>query len=208
MNTIRFIGDVHGMWTQYRRVITDCTFSIQVGDFGIGFPGWQKTDPQKIKGDHYFIRGNHDNPVVCQQHPNYLGDFGFKEDWGRLFFLGGGLSIDQKWRIQGRDWWPEEEVAYGILMNEVLPLYEKSKPDIVVTHECPMAIRTTLFSHHEDNEANRSRTIACLNSLFETHKPKFWFHGHHHLSQRKNILGTQFISLGMNADFYDHVLEV
>ena len=206
MNSVRIIGDIHGMWSSYRRIIAECPFSIQVGDFGIGFPGWQKNDPQKIKGKHYFIRGNHDNPMVCQQHPHYLGDFGFKEDWGRLFFLGGAFSIDQRYRIQGRDWWPEEEIAYSVLMNQVMPLYEKTKPEIVVTHDGPMAIRRFLFSHHADDERNKSRTIVCLDNLFEIHKPRFWFHGHHHISNRQNILGTEFVSLA-SSEFYDHVIQ-
>jgi len=194
------------MWTAYRRIISSCEFSIQVGDFGLGFPGWQKTDPQKLKGNHYFIRGNHDNPEVCQHHPNYLGDFGFKEDWNKLFFVGGGYSIDQEWRTQGVSWWPDEEIAYSVMMDKILPLYEQSRPNIVVTHDCPMAIRRYLSSHHVDEEADRSRTIACLDSMFEVHKPVYWFHGHHHMSHRADILGTKFISLA-SLEAYDHVLE-
>ena len=34
---MRFIGDVHGKFTQYKRLIADVPASIQVGDMGVGF---------------------------------------------------------------------------------------------------------------------------------------------------------------------------
>jgi predicted phosphohydrolase len=198
---IRFIGDVHGLWTSYRRIITDCEFSIQVGDFGIGFPGWEKTDPQKFKGDHYFIRGNHDNPMVCQQHPNYLGDYGFREEWGKLFYFGGAYSVDAEMRIPGRDWWYDEEIKYGEMLDKVLPLFEQTKPRIVVTHDAPKVIRDTLFSAHMD-EKMRTRTVKLCDTILEIHQPDFWIHGHHHTSKRQTIGPTTFISLS-SLEFYD-----
>ena len=70
--SMRFIGDVHGKWKKYKRIIKDCDASIQVGDLGLGFVrkhGWSAgqiySNPPHyamVKGDHKFIRGNHDNP--------------------------------------------------------------------------------------------------------------------------------------------------
>lgn len=201
IDTIRFIGDVHGLWTSYRKIITEAEHSIQVGDFGLGFPGWEKTDPYRFSGNHYFIRGNHDNPEICRHHPNYLGDFGYNPDLHSLFFMGGAFSIDRGIRIMGRDLWPDEEIPYGIMLDEVIPLYEKHKPRIVVTHDCPTIVRKGLKSIHQD-ELGRNRTVKCLDTLLEIHKPEFWIHGHHHIAQRKSFESTLFISLAI-LDFYD-----
>src|SRR5260370_16253241 len=75
---IRFIGDTHAKFPLYRAIATapvetdDPTNkifapSIQVGDFGMGF----RTAPI-LAPDHRFIRGNHDNPQLCAEHPNWI----------------------------------------------------------------------------------------------------------------------------------------
>jgi hypothetical protein len=40
MTSIRFIGDVHGKWKQYKNIIKDVPVTRQVGDFGVGFMKW------------------------------------------------------------------------------------------------------------------------------------------------------------------------
>lgn len=79
MKSIRFIGDVHGNWKRYKKIINDCDTSIQVGDFGVGFISkiteQVHSNPpydHMKRGDHRFIRGNHDNPNVCKSiHSGY-----------------------------------------------------------------------------------------------------------------------------------------
>ena len=41
---MRFIGDVHGKYGQYKKLIAEVDSSIQVGDMGVGFRrlgGWR-----------------------------------------------------------------------------------------------------------------------------------------------------------------------
>jgi hypothetical protein len=41
---IRFIGDVHARFDNYRSFIEGSSYSIQVGDFGIGFENILRQD--------------------------------------------------------------------------------------------------------------------------------------------------------------------
>lgn len=132
-----FIGDVHGktelltekLWS--REFIGKLAF--QLGDMGIGFRGVRLREfPRK----HFlWIRGNHDNPAWCREHPNYAGDFGYLAD-EQLFYLGGAWSIDKDWRTPGESWWEDEELDYKDL-DAAYQLYVKVKPRVVATHEAP-----------------------------------------------------------------------
>jgi hypothetical protein len=42
---MRLIGDIHGKFSQYKRIIKDCQASIQVGDMGVGFRSWPHGQP-------------------------------------------------------------------------------------------------------------------------------------------------------------------
>ena len=183
---IAFLGDVHGKWSQYRQLIGQYETTVQVGDMGFGFPGWQKTDPHKFKGNHHFIRGNHDSPEVIRRHPNYLGDFGYDAQLD-IFFVGGANSIDKAWRIPGSSWWEDEELSYTQFQN-VIDLYNKIKPRVVVTHDCPKTVQMFLVSHHDEN----SVTNMALQRMLEDHQPDVWIFGHHHKWFHNRIYGTIF----------------
>ncbi len=70
---MHFIGDVHGYVKTYLKYINRRIKgpSIQVGDMGMGFVKF----PDSWDDQHTFIRGNHDDPEVCQAHPNYRSKF-------------------------------------------------------------------------------------------------------------------------------------
>src|SRR5687767_13552182 len=105
---IRFIGDVHGKFEQYKRLIKDTTNSIQVGDMGVGFlktsgprVGEETGNPPHyamVRGNHRFIRGNHDSPAACSRHSQFIKD-GTVE--GNMMFVGGALSVDKHLRQEG-----------------------------------------------------------------------------------------------------------
>src|SRR5215475_1197882 len=105
-----FIGDVHGKFEPYKRLIKDRRDTIQVGDMGVGFQGWRNgelvylTNPpydRMVEGNHRFIRGNHDNPGVCRQQRQWIADGAVEGD---MMFVGGAFSIDREWRTEGLDW--------------------------------------------------------------------------------------------------------
>jgi len=195
---MRYIGDIHGKWDQYAKVIKDCDESVQVGDFGMGFINRNPHKEKRIndnlntamsKGNHRYIRGNHDDPAVCKQDPRCISDVSYENG---TMYIGGAHSIDQAWRTIGVDWWEDEELSYNDL-GLAIQTYEQVKPRIMVTHDGPDEICKQLFSY---NKEYPSRTRSAFNTMFEIHKPDIWIFGHWHINTRKTILGTEFICLG------------
>ena len=199
---MRFIGDVHGKWKQYKRIIKDVDDSIQVGDLGVGF--YSKRGPKvgqiadnpphyaMVRGNHRFIRGNHDNPFECSKHSQWIED-GYHDEVNDIFFVGGALSIDKAFRIEDWDWWSDEELSTEVLYN-LLDKYLLIKPKIMVTHDCPDSVSDILFLRQRFKE--KSRTGQALTAMFNACQPKLWIHGHWHIPSDTNINGTRFICLG------------
>lgn len=191
-----FIGDVHGKFTQYRRIIQEHPDSIQVGDMGIGFlrypHGERQQNPpydEMVATNAQFIRGNHDNPSVCKTHTQWIPD---GRVHGDMMFVGGAHSIDWKYRTEGFSWWKDEELSRED-MEKILDVYMVTKPVTMVTHDCPLSVIKHL--PHTHHFADNSRTQQFLQILLEVHKPKLWVHGHHHLSSDQVIDGVRFVCL-------------
>lgn len=180
---VRFVGDIHGRFNGYLKLVEGSEFSIQVGDFGIGFETLKNPIPD-LDGEHYFIRGNHDNPAKCRMQPNFLEDGPDSQDI--MFFLGGAYSVDNSLRTEGVDWWADEELTV-VELNKVLDAYELRKPSIVVTHDCPTV--TMPFPLYK----NPSRTSQALDAMYEIHPPKLWVFGHHHRNIDVVVDGTRFV---------------
>lgn len=201
----RFIGDVHGKFDQYKKIIKDVPRSIQVGDMGIGFKktqgprfGEEYSNPPHyavIKGDHRFIRGNHDNPASCAKHSQFIKD-GTVE--GNMMFVGGALSVDKQFRIEGLTWWKDEELSYQSL-QEMINLYIKTKPETMVTHECPESIACIIVGNLTGAWTDKldfpSRTRTAFQHMFSAHSPKYWIFGHWHTKLNVEVNGTRFICL-------------
>jgi hypothetical protein len=182
---MRFIGDVHGKFDQYLKLIESVPESIQVGDFGAGF----KPIPY-IGINHRWIRGNHDNPEISKGHPNWIPDGHYENG---MFFTGGALSVDAHSRTEGVDWWRDEELSYDECFS-FMDKYESIHPEIMVTHDLPQTVAMQIFGNHKSSI--RSRTRNFLDSLFFSHKPKLWICGHWHVREDVTIDGTRFIVLG------------
>lgn len=139
---MRLIGDVHGKYRQYHRLIQSCDSSIQVGDMGVGFryhgqramahgnPCANPSHQKMVRHNARFIRGNHDNPTVCRNHSQWIKD-GTIETINNLkfMFICGATSIDVHHRIESYSWWPDEELSVpelhhilisGLLKNQIL----------------------------------------------------------------------------------------
>lgn len=200
---IRFIGDVHGKFNKYKKKIKECDRSLQVGDFGVGFYNLKTDTPYSnppydhmARGEHRFIRGNHDNPGACKKHPFWVPDGGSVFGRNDIFCIGGAISIDKDRRTENYDWWHDEELTYAQLCN-ILDIYEVVKPSIVVSHECPDSVITRVC--HETGKFKYdipSVTRRCFDNMLEIHKPDLWIHGHWHLDYRMVHKGTEFIGLG------------
>ena len=178
----RFIGDIHGKIGEYLALTDSCEQSVQVGDFGYGF-----IDIPEIPPQHRFIRGNHDNPSLVKQSPNWIPD-GTRE--GNILYIGGAWSIDQSYRIEGKSWWVDEQCSYEELDRFLTEAYS-NPPQIVVSHDCPGLAVPYLFG----KESIQTRTGQALSALWQMYKPKLWLHGHWHNDIVKEINGTRFICL-------------
>jgi hypothetical protein len=212
-----FVGDVHGKTKQLEQYLWSPERIgkrvFQLGDMGIGFKGvtLREFSPKYF----LWIRGNHDAPDWCRQHPNYAGDYGYLPE-DKLFFLGGAWSIDWKWRVEGISWWHDEELSIEEL-NKAHQIYIDSKPEIVATHEAPTAAALEMLNNlvlakrteagytdstlakGEDYEYYKAklgcantRTSQALQQMFEIHQPKHWVFGHYHVRKDFTINGTQF----------------
>lgn len=190
---IRFIGDVHGKIDEYLSIISTCDRSIQVGDFGAGF-----VDLPNLSSNHQFIRGNHDSPQVCRNHPNWIKDGTFENN---IFFMGGAWSIDYALRTPGVSWWHDEELSYSDL-NDMISKYEQCKPEIMVTHDGPFSIMKSMFPYMPRS----SRTRHALQTMFDIHKPQIWIFGHWHENKHEVYDETNFICLD-ELNFIDYQLE-
>lgn len=180
-----FIGDVHGKFNEYDTVMKRGRDTFQVGDFGIGFPGYK---PRSWPMNHKFIRGNHDNPELCRKHPNYMGNFGYR---GGLFFMGGANSIDKIYRTEGKDWWPDEQLSVEQL-SDAIEQYERLKPSVLVTHMTGLEVQQHLFDF---SQVHTSRTLKALDIMWKNHQPKLWVFGHYHKSVDTFYRGCRIICL-------------
>lgn len=194
-----FIGDIHGDLKNYERLIHKYKSlnSIQVGDFGVGFPDY-KSKPvyinnifKDIPGTHRFIRGNHDHPESCMECHSYIPDGHIENN---MMFIGGASSIDKAYRTEGRDWWRNEELSYSKLM-QLLEVYEKNKPEIMVTHDCPEFV-TKKFGKILYEE--KSITRQAFDEFFKIHKPKYWIFGHWHISFNRVLNDCNFVCLNIS----------
>lgn len=205
MTMIRFIGDVHGKYGRYKKLIKGADRSIQVGDLGVGFRyhghsavrfGKAEQNPPydtMVRNNARFIRGNHDNPGVCKHHSQWISD-GTVEYLGssKTMFVGGATSIDIHRRMEGFSWWPDEELNINELYG-IVDKYSEVKPDVMVTHECPEQVAALLNNNFKLDR--KSATRQAFEVMFEMHKPKFWVHGHWHRSFDMEIYGTRFVCL-------------
>lgn len=186
MEKILIIGDVHGKIDNYWKIINNTKLpSIQVGDFG--FKKHHEWHLKNIDSSKHKINfGNHDDYTFLEEKHS-LSDYSIND---KYMSVRGADSIDKGYRIEGVDWWSNEELDYFQMQNAI-DLYIENKPNIMITHDCPQCIREYLFGIFD-----KSITSNGLGAMFEYHKPKVWVFGHHHISKDVNIMGTRFICLG------------
>ena len=210
MALTRIIGDIHGKFNPYlytplgigrnlKKNESPPERSVQVGDFGIGFANnhWHKlvNDWMIANPNHRFIRGNHDDPSKCKEMSGYIEDGTVEND---VMYIGGAWSIDHAYRLEGKDWWRDEELSIEEL-NRLIDVYSNVKPRVMITHDCPTAVAWEMFISKGHSLAGinqiKTRTGEALQAMFEIHKPQEWYFGHWHHTSRMNILGTEFTCL-------------
>lgn len=186
---ITVIGDVHGKYDRYHKIIRrteDHPYTVQLGDFGFRYDTLDNVDSTK----HLIIPGNHDNYDRCYNYPHFLGDYGYTTlNNVEFFYYRGAYSIDRQYRTIGIDWWEKEQVSIDQFM-EARELYIEIKPDLVITHDAPESIVPYLLP--PGSRLYQNTTGWALNELFNIHQPKRWRFGHFHKSWNMTINGTDF----------------
>ena len=179
------IGDVHGKIDSYWKILQTPEYqnekSIQLGDFGFKKQHmWHIRNVDNSR--HKVLFGNHDDYsfVNCNHS---LGHYGVYED---IFFIRGAFSIDRAYRMDGIDWWPEEEMSWKD-WNSCIDLFQKVKPRIVISHDCPAVARKEMWKIYD-----KSITSEGLQACLEMHQPDKWFYGHHHYSKTSIIENVSF----------------
>ena len=206
MPHIRLIGDVHGIVTArmrgrtYFNLIQDAQYTVQLGDFGFDYRPLSKVDATR----HRIIAGNHEHyeAIDSGKFPHFLGDFGIhsiplEEGEFKFFFIRGAYSIDKHLRAENLDWFRQEELNYE-QATQAVKLYEATKPDIVMSHECPREILP--FISRSGKVFDPSYTQKLLQTLYEIHRPKLWIFGHHHRNWKLYYSGVGQTITGVTID--------
>jgi len=183
---LTIIGDVHGYHDSYLNLIQGKNASVQVGDFGFNYDCLSGVDPD----NHKIIGGNHDNYDIIGNCPNYLGDFGMTNVGGvEFFFVRGECSVDAHLRIEGSNWWRNEELGMSVA-HRAIDAYSDAKPDIVISHGCPGDMLPFFVTNSMKNVP--SRTASMLDAMWDAHRPKLWIFGHHHNTKTVTLGRTTF----------------
>lgn len=230
-DNIVLVGDIHGEFNKLRYDIRERhrdAYIIQVGDFGVGFhkPNYYKNEafPRLNetllnKNCHlYVIRGNHDDPSWFQTTNN---PFGFEnitllQDYSHLNLLGhsvllvgGAVSVDRRFRHEGKSWWSGEEV--NLKLEHQFPY--KQQYDLVVTHTRPRVCGAFKgFSNIQywcDQDYDLKNDLIeeghKLDYIYERTKPKRWVYGHFHESCNSIHEETAFKCLNIDEHWQFYV---
>lgn len=178
-------------------------YVIIAGDFG-GI--WYGTDRDQDALKFYqdmnctvlFVDGNHENFDALNRYPMEMWNGGkihrianniihlmrgqiYDIDGKSFFTFGGGLSIDQMYRIPGVSWWKEEWPTKAE-MDEALDNLEAhdNQVDYVITHAAPQWIMRNILCQIHPMSRLHCDTEVFLDEVFNRIKYKMWFCGHYH----------------------------
>lgn len=203
-----FLGDVHGDLDRCREVCAHFPDVpvIQLGDLAVGTAEMTRTAggiliPTRqislslldtMPSNFFFFPGNHDNRQVSLASSKCLGNFG---EFNGCFFVSGAFSVDRDTRIEGVDWWSDEELS--ILEGyQAVEAWKKSRCEVLISHEGPREILYEMF-----RISDKTRTSQLLQALLEARRPRLWIFGHHHRSIKFTEGKTTFICLAIGEAF-------
>ena len=221
---ILFVGDIHGKESVLASVYEDAeklgaSSIIQVGDFGIHWPGRPNGlagffDKSKSKIPFYFCDGNHENHRLLDKlfreqqsdvvevakncfHVRRGTVLDFDND--KILFFGGAQSYLGKRDdpfVLDENWWPRE------LPNlEEFDLFKTrfSSADIIVTHDCPGFLMRDKKYHKLWSKNGVPQFLKDTIENSDT-KPVSWFFGHHHDHSSWDIDSTKYYCCGKHGE--------
>ncbi len=205
-------GDLHGEIDFYKinRIPPDCEKLIILGDFGVIFdPDETETEKnllnklEKLEIPILFIDGNHENFTRLNAFPRenkFENEVGvirnnifhllrgniYNIDDNKIFVMGGGLSIDKKYRTENISWWKEEEPSREEIENAFNSLEAVNNTvDYIFTHSMPSKLKSYLKGSFIENGfydskgSSHSYTEKFLDELLNI-EFRIWYFGHYH----------------------------
>lgn len=219
-----FSGDVHGLISglvfricdEMKLENTDC---VVCGDFGIGFDNswnnlYSKIEKKLKKHNNHIwvVRGNHDNPEYFVDESKYSKEYvTFMKDYKiytiagvTILPIGGATSTDQKYRTEGKNWWPDEKIKEVEI--KTLP----TKVDVIVSHQCP-EIFDPIHTRFDDEDEDLYNSILSerkyLNNIAFNVIADYWYYGHHHEHYRGEYKGITWTCLGIDDKLKPEIVE-
>lgn len=199
MTKLRIIGDIHGNYSLYKKLVNDpnIDYSIQLGDFGYNYQCLDSIDPTR----HFVIYGNHEDHSERCKYPHFLGNYGIKQiGTTRIFYLSGAYSIDRKTQEILGSWSPKEELSFEDLYRATL-MYKDADPDILIAHEGPTEGIEALSLKGIQLEIEfpiKSPTQQTLQKMIQLSRPDKVFFGHWHQTGTATVKGTEYTCIGID----------
>ena len=196
---ILITGDTHGSLDieKIQKIAwsSEIKYLIILGDFGVlwGDPSELLQYYDSLPVITLWLDGNHENFDMLKQYPvetwcggsvHRISDKVLHLMRGEIFVIegltffvmGGGHSIDKKFRIPGISWWPEENPSHEEYEHGLNVLREHEyKVDYILTHSAPTSIVRRMFRYPGNYQIER-----YLQQIYEITSFKHWYFGHYH----------------------------
>lgn len=207
-------GDTHGnqyKWVeQVEKVLQPKDIVIVCGDFGVGFWDGRYWDEEMfydfLSEQEYivlFVDGNHENFNKLYNYPVELYCGGkvhkirenvihlirgeiYQIEGHKIFVMGGGYSIDKKWRIEGISWWPQEMPSQEEYENALINLEKVgNEVDYIITHTAPSEsvyyLSTIRSLRIKGNVYQEQPLTTFLDEIQKKVNYNKWYFGHFHI---------------------------
>lgn len=200
---IAFAGDWHANTGWARRAVAHAKDQgaqamVHLGDYGWNYMNFFIRDMEsmlrKAGLSLYFVDGNHEDFTRLHSFPLQPDGLrkisarvfhlprGLRWSWGGVSFLacGGGVSVDRHRRVEGRSWWPEEQLSPA----DIQACQLAGQADVLISHDCPAGVPIpnldkTAHWFPAEAIAESQRHRVKLLAVARTVTPKLIFHGHY-----------------------------
>lgn len=205
--------------------LNGCDAVLQLGDYGY----WPEQEPGFLKAVErylsvvckgqitlYWLDGNHENhdrlvPGAGTSCTRHLPRGHRWEWWGKTWMsVGGGVSVDKKWRTPGKDWFPDETLS----PRQWEHCMRDGKVDVVVAHDTPAGVdipgihaqekQGEVWSAYPADAISESwQHRDGLQAIAEQTRPSHWFCGHYHVRYNAQLVysdGSECMVIGMDRD--------
>jgi predicted phosphodiesterase len=225
---VALAGDWHGVTNDAVRAIhvaadSGANWLVQLGDFGFWeYPESAYLDAIQNACETAHVRvawidGNHERfPLIDDitrvkpsPHPHavavrprvYYLPRGFRWTWQghRWLAVGGATSLDRGRRLEGVDWWPDEEISH----REVAAIIADGHADVMVCHDGPASTTPKFdpFAVWPPAELARAQQHRQrVQRIMDAAQPEIVLHGHFHLSYVQRVRRPWGASLVIGLD--------